>query len=94
MYGEIGGTYEEDAAAFVKKGGCTKPVVAFISGRFASGISDVSLGHAGAIIEDGKGTREGKIAALKDAGVHVVEVHHEIAEVVQRLLQDVEHVED
>ncbi len=50
LFGEIGGTYEEDAAAFIKQGGFTKPVAAFISGKFAGSLPNISLGHAGAII--------------------------------------------
>lgn len=87
MFGEIGGTYEEEAAEFIKKTTYTKPVVAFISGKFADALPNVTLGHAGAIIESGKGTRASKVTALQDAGVHVVEVHHEIVDVVKRVLE-------
>ena len=61
-------------------------MVAFISGKFAEMLPSTTLGHAGAIIEEGKGTRAAKVAALKSAGVHVVEVHHEIVEKVRELL--------
>lgn len=87
MFGEIGGTYEEEAAAYIKQTHYKKPVVAFISGKFADALPNVTLGHAGAIIEAGKGTRESKVTALREAGVHVVEVHHEIVDVVKRLLK-------
>jgi len=87
LFGEIGGTYEEDAAAFIKQGGFTKPVAAFISGTFASSLPNVSLGHAGAIIEGGKGTRESKIKALKDAGVMIAEVHHELVDLIKGALK-------
>lgn len=86
LYGEIGGTYEQEAAAALKSGKCTKPVIAFISGKFASTIRHIPLGHAGAIIEGDLGTRESKIESLRDAGVHVVEVHHEIATKVKEIL--------
>ncbi len=86
IFGEIGGTYEEDAAELIKEGGFTKPVVAFISGKFAAGLEHVSLGHAGAIVEGSKGTRDNKVKALKEAGVLVAEVHHELVDLVKKVL--------
>lgn len=86
MIGEIGGSDEEDAAAFIQAH-MKKPVVAFISGRSAP--PGKRMGHAGAIISGGKGTPEGKVSALRSAGAFIADKTHEVPGLVRAALQRV-----
>lgn len=85
MFGEIGGSQEEQVAEMMVNGEVTKPVVAFIGGRAAT--SGVRFSHAGAIVEGGRGTHEGKVAALRAAGGVVVERFDELPAAVLKVME-------
>jgi succinyl-CoA synthetase alpha subunit len=80
LIGEIGGTAEQDAAAFIKQN-VTKPVVGFIAGQTAP--PGRRMGHAGAIVSGGEGTAQEKIAALEAVGASVAKLPTDIAQLVK-----------
>ena len=82
LVGEIGGNQEEIASQFIKE--MSKPVVAYIAGKSAP--PGKRMGHAGAIIERGRGTYEGKVQALHEAGAAVAELPFEVPELVKKLM--------
>ena len=83
MIGEIGGSAEEEAAAWIKLH-CKKPVAGFIAGATAP--PGRRMGHAGAIVSGGKGTAATKVAAFQDAGIVVAPTPSEMAETLLKMM--------
>jgi len=85
MIGEIGGSAEEEGAAWISAN-LEKPVVGFIAGQTAP--PGRRMGHAGAIVSGGQGTAEGKMAAMEQAGIAVVHSPSDIGSTMERLLRE------
>lgn len=87
MIGEIGGTYEADAARWIKENGNKKPVVGFIAGQTAP--KGRKMGHAGAIVGGADDTAEAKMKIMAECGIHVVKSPAEIGKTVAEVLSGV-----
>ncbi len=86
IFGEHGGTYEFEIVELIKNKKFTKPLVMYVGGEFANSLPEgASIGHAGAIVEKGKGAKE-KTEALKSVGVHVVKKYEELATEIKKFI--------
>ncbi|MEP7293339.1 MAG: citryl-CoA lyase, partial [Chloroflexota bacterium] len=85
LFGEIGTSQEESAAALIEAGGFSKPLIAYIGGKAAK--SGTRFSHAGAIIEGGRGTHAGKVARLREVGATIVESFGDIPRVTAEVLK-------
>ena len=84
MFGEIGTSQEERVADLIEAGAFTKPLIAYIGGKAAK--SGTRFSHAGAIVEGGRGTYEGKVARLREVGATVVEQFMDLPEATKAVL--------
>ena len=84
LFGEIGTVAEEEAAEVVREGRFTKPLVAYISGRSLP--KGIRFSHASAIVEGGRGTAEGKVAALQGVGAYIADKPQDIARILLKVL--------
>lgn len=87
MFGEIGTSQEEQVADLIEAGDFTKPLVAFIGGKAAK--SGTRFSHAGAIIEGGRGTHEGKVERLREVGSVVVDSFADIPKATKEVLEKI-----
>lgn len=92
IFGEIGGSQEEDLARLMREGRVTKPVIAYIGGKAAK--EGTRFSHAGAIIEGNTGTHAGKVRALTEAGATVVDGFGELPEAAVGVLKEHGILED
>jgi succinyl-CoA synthetase alpha subunit len=87
MWGEPGTSYEEDVAGFIEEGGFTKPLIAYIAGRFVEEMPEGTVfGHAASIIEGGMGKPSDKMAKLRDAGCYVADNFNDIIQILQEVM--------
>ncbi|MBI4896384.1 MAG: succinate--CoA ligase subunit alpha [Candidatus Aenigmarchaeota archaeon] len=87
MFGELGGTYEDQVADMLTQKKFTKPLAVFIGGIFAEKMPQgMKFGHAGALIEGNRGLPKNKIAKLKAAGALIAERHDQLGEIIKKAL--------
>lgn len=86
MFGEIGGTQEEQVADLIETGKFTKPLIAYIGGAAAK--SGTRFSHAGAIVEGNRGTHASKVQRLTEVGAHIVEQFDDIPKVTAQILSE------
>lgn len=84
VFGEIGGTQEDEAAAIIREGKFTKPLVIYVAGAWAP--AGMRFSHASSIVEHGRGSAKDKIKVLKEAGAHVVERPEELGPTVKSVI--------
>ncbi|HDI51751.1 succinate--CoA ligase subunit alpha [candidate division KSB1 bacterium] len=87
MFGEIGTSQEEQVADLIERGKFTKPLIAYIGGKVAK--EGTRFSHAGAIIEGGRGTYEGKVKRLQEVGAYVVDSFQDVPEVTAKILHSI-----
>ena len=84
VFGEVGGLYEFEIADMIRARRFTKPIAVFIGGRFGKNLpAGTPIGHAGALIERGRGTVEEKEEALRAVGVHIAERYEELPSLIR-----------
>ncbi len=88
MFGEVGTSQEEQVADLIESGIFTKPLIAYIGGKAAA--EGTRFSHAGAIIEGGHGTYEGKVRRLKEAGAYIVDTFNDIPKVTKEVLNSLD----
>ena len=88
MFGEVGTSQEEQVADLIESGIFTKPLIAYIGGKAAT--EGTRFSHAGAIIEGGHGTYEGKVRRLKEAGAYIVDTFNDIPKVTKEVLNSLD----
>lgn len=88
IFGEVGGTYEEELAEFVKKSKFKKPIVALVAGKFTEKLPlGTVLGHAGAIVMKGRGGYTSKVNSLRRAGIYVANTLEEVPALLKEKLR-------
>ncbi|RJQ80166.1 MAG: succinate--CoA ligase subunit alpha [Desulfobacteraceae bacterium] len=83
LFSEPGGVIEERLADYVKENEIRMPIIAFIAGRFVDEMPGVRFGHAATIVEGDRGSARGKIARLRDAGIHVADAFSDIVRIAK-----------